>query len=783
MKRSEDKPNSIMPGSGTKAVALQIMDLFGIDSEIYRLGITQLVDGWAAVNERHMLIQKWTRFLGHNEDIGSHKEPDISEAEWNLQEWIFSRQAYYIMALQAILAAYLCRISPESLTGIIPDHHLRTTGEGFKAFGLNNMGLGDYPEILDLAFEGSQNLWNTMTEAVGNIDWEAEKGDIFQPFYESIFAARQRHRLGEHYTPSWLVRHVLDTIGFHGKDKSTLMDPACGSGMFLVEAWGRLIECNPQNADNWSLVSGMDINPLAVLTAKINYLVSTGYAYHPGNGLREIPISVRDIIIDDEVEILVGVESTNDHLKYDFVVGNPPWINWESISAQYRVNTMEIWKEYGLFSHSGMDTILGQGKKDISTLVTLISADKYLKPGGLLAFLITQSVFKSGGASEGFRSFKLPDGTPLKVILVEDLSRTRPFPQASNRTAILYLKKGEYTAYPLPYHLWMNNPGVSETLTGMNSPKIEMIAEPVNNNDIKSPWMTCKDGSSRALRKIIGKSAYQGREGANTGGANGILWLEIIEPPHAGLVKVRNLASSSRVGVPEIEWLIEDGLVYPLLKNMDVRRWEAIPSAHILMTQDPRTRRGISHAVMARNYPRTLEYLNFFKSQLIGRAAYKRYFNESDAFFSMFNVGEYTFSDIKVVWNRFGERMRAAVVKGPARPIIPQETLTMVACRSLDEAWYLAGILNSLPVEYGLASFSMVGGKSYAGPNLLNYINIPMFIGSTKQNILSLVASKVAAGEIPDSDLDRSVANFFEISPAELETIIQGWQELKLKTI
>lgn len=35
--------------------------------------------------------------------------------------------------------------------------------------------------------------------------------------------------------------------------------------------------------------------------------------------------------------------------KFDFVVGNPLWIAWKSMSKSYREGTLEIWKNYGIF--------------------------------------------------------------------------------------------------------------------------------------------------------------------------------------------------------------------------------------------------------------------------------------------------------------------------------------------------------------------------------------------------------------------------------------------------
>src|SRR5262249_39507433 len=52
---------------------------------------------------------------------------------------------------------------------------------------------------------------------------------------------------------------------------------------------------------------------------------------------------------------------------FDYVVGNPPWVNWESLPAGYRQQSAHLWNSYGLFVHHGMDIMLGKGKKDIST--------------------------------------------------------------------------------------------------------------------------------------------------------------------------------------------------------------------------------------------------------------------------------------------------------------------------------------------------------------------------------------------------------------------------------
>lgn len=109
--------------------------------------------------------------------------------------------------------------------------------------------------------------------------------------------------------------------------------------------------------------------------------------------------------------------------KFDFVVGNPPWIRWGYLSEDYRKTTFSLWVEYGRFpkTQDFVSRRLGGGEKDFSMLFTYASADYYLKDGPKLGFLITQEVFKSKGAGEGFRRFQLGDGKYLKVLKAYDL--------------------------------------------------------------------------------------------------------------------------------------------------------------------------------------------------------------------------------------------------------------------------------------------------------------------------------------------------------------------------
>ena len=754
-------------------LSIKLVRLVGIGSSIGDHVINYLESRLMQSENHAQAMTDWQTDTGLGRNLSDSTPLEIRGSKLTGDERLFCRQVYYIMVVLLVAWRYLTQAESVSSDNLEIDSLIN--GRAFKSVGLLNLGIEGYPSDLGFGIKGLPSSFGGLVESIMELEFKPQGGgDLFRPLYENLIPAKIRHAMGEHYTPEWLAGHMLDEIGFVGEQGKTLIDPACGSGVFLVQALSR-IRSRQGCINDWDTVVGIDVNPLAVLAAKVNYLIAANYKVSLQQQF-EIPVYQRDVIMSVDDGLWNEPDAFPGNTKFDYVVGNPPWINWESLSPEYRLTTLDSWKKYGLFSHSGMDTILGKGKKDISTLVTLTSADQFLKLQGKMAFLITQGVFKSGGAAEGFREFSLPGGVKLKVLMAEDLSRLRPFAGASNRTAILYLEKGIPTRYPVPYRLWTGIlRSADESFPKKES--LDLMAEPVNPAEISSPWMTYKEGCREGLRKILGTSDYRAREGANTGGANGILWVEVLDRPQPGLVRVRNLVESSRKEIEAVEAVIEENLVYPLLKGVDVSRWQARPSAHIILTQDPAARRGISLIVMARNYPRTLAYLNQYKKELSARAAYRRYFKKNDPFYTMFDVGEYTLAAYKTVWHRFGNRMKAAVVEGVDRPVIPQETHTLVACKSREEAWYLAGVLNSLPVEYAISSCSVVGGKSFAGPNLLNFIRIPLYTGAGTQKAVSQAALRVASEGDPEI-LTRAVASLYGINDAELHRMRRGWAEL-----
>jgi DNA-binding transcriptional ArsR family regulator len=493
--------------------------------------------------------------------------------------------------------------------------------------------------------------------------------------------------------------------------------------------------------------------------------------------------------------------------KFDFVAGNPPWVTWDSLPNEYRTRTHPLWIAYGLFPHGGMDTILGKGKKDLSMLMSYVVTDKLLCNGGKLGFVITQSVFKSAGAGQGFRRFRFGDHKDqfVHVERVDDMTDFQPFEAASNRTSVVVWRKGAATRYPVAYHLWQKtahrqsitqNCTLHDTLSMTR--RIPFVAEPVNREDTGSTWLTARGRAIKAIRRLLGRSQYAAHAGVSSGGNNGVFWIEVIHQRPDGVLVVRNLTEGAKRSVPSVNAEIEQDLVYPLLRGTEVRRWQAKRCyAHIILAQDVEQRRGIDLGTMQRRYPKTFAYLKRFEQELQGRAAFKRYYTrreggrtiETGPFYSMFDVGDYTLSPVKVVWHRMVAPIGAVVVqKEHGKPILPQETHAFVGLQDPIEAFYLAGLLNSLPFNFAVMAYSQAGGKSFGSPHILENLYLPKFkcsdqkhrrvaelAGSIQRRFDGLWEDELAAAE---TELDEAGAKVWGISEDELAEIRESYREL-----
>ena len=114
--------------------------------------------------------------------------------------------------------------------------------------------------------------------------------------------------------------------------------------------------------------------------------------------------------------------------EFDLIVGNPPWVRWSRLPEAYRDRAKPTCEQYEIFSDTPHH---GGNELDISGMITYTTADKWLRPGGTLAFVITQTHFQSP-SSQGFRRFRINSVYRLAPLSVADMKALKPFPEAAN---------------------------------------------------------------------------------------------------------------------------------------------------------------------------------------------------------------------------------------------------------------------------------------------------------------------------------------------------------------
>jgi SAM-dependent methyltransferase len=816
---------------------------------------------------------------------------------------------YYLMPKVGTGLAQVASADTQSLI-----QYLQKMEQGgvFADFGIKNFLEGDffgwYLDAWDQAVENALRrvIGDLANYSLVTLDVDPEETrDLLKQLYQNLMPKKLRHDLGEYYTPDWLAERLLNQLcGGPRKGEAPtldpgrrLLDPACGSGTFLVLTIKRM----RQYADVKMLppadvleqvlqnVVGFDLNPLAVITARTNYLLALGDLLPYRRGEISIPVYLADSImtptagadlftqhaysfntavgkfsvprslveartIDQLADLLeesVGMGLTPDQFqirflqtfpldaaqdaaevgvavrlyeqlldldrqgingiwariiknafaplfqgRFDYVAGNPPWVNWESLPDDYRREIAPLWTIHELFPHKGFDAILGKSKDDISVLMTYVALDKYVQKGRRLGFLITQSVFKTAGAGQGFRRFRLGNGTPLAVVHVDDMADLKPFEGASNRTTIFVLERGRVTKYPVPYTYWRKKGGgttIPDDLSLEEAQEMTVrrnfVAQPVDETDPTSPWITGRPRALKAMHKVLGASDYQARAGVCTW-LNGVYWLETMGQRPDGLVIISNITKGSKRKLEDVQAAIESNLLYPLLRGRDVRRWQATPSVDILITHEPGMGlKAIPEDEMAIRLPKTYAYLKHFKAELRSRSGYHRYFKETDPFYSVFNVGDYTFEPYKVVWARIGSSMTAAVVgMSSGKPIVPQETITLVAFEISMEAHYVCAVVNSAPFNFAAQSYSQKGGKSFGTPSILENIRVPCYDPASPIHrqlaALSQQTHEAAAMEDTawvreiEAEIDRLAARLWGLTEEELWEIQESLTEL-----
>ncbi len=886
--------STALKDSYRRAITVQnLVDDFGLTADSGKNLMQALADALAANilqkrnNKIKMLFEEWQTLYGQVADLSSNQLDGIYRSigfrlthnvggKLGIPAYLFVIHTYNSLIIKLLAAEVVSahgltsRSAFAQLVSTMPDDQIFTEmrdqiekGRLFEAAGIK----GFIEEVIFSWYLDAcedENLRRTVFSAIRETliklsfyrtDFlnEARTRDVLKGFYQALVPDNLRKSLGEFYTPDWLVEFTLEKLGNPDWLNYRFLDPTCGSGSFLLgilkkvrtEAEKKGLSAQETIRIITENIWGFDLNPLAVQTSRVNFLIAIAdlLKFNPGQRI-ELPILMADAIyspapnpedgsetvhytigseianlkieipsalaIDrlrlDKVFAIMGEQVGNDatfentfqkltktgtisptkslqwesslrvtykrilelHRKkwngiwfkivrnffwsatagsFEIIIGNPPWVRWSKLPELYRERVKPVCEQYEIFSSTPHH---GGNELDISGMITYTVADKWLKEGGQMTFVITQTHFQSA-SSEGFRSFAINNEDNLIPVAVDDMKEIKPFPDAANKTAIVLFRKEKNTKpkYPIQYNVWTTISGQSRNVPpNLSLPatlnrlkRVEMEANPVNGG--RSPWAILPIGRFSILKQIAGESKWvKGRKGVTTD-LNGVYFVKAVDAnASTGLVQIETRPGAGKKNIgPKQRYWIEPDLLYPLLKGAsDFSECFVSPKDElfIIVPNNGVNKKACEQATekLDEEYPLTKDYLAGFEPFLRNRATWRRYL-KGRPYWAIYNVGSYTFAPYKVVWAEQSKHFVAAVSTSKnvpligTRPYVPDHKVFFVPFLEKEPAYYLCGLLNSNLVREFIESHNI----SIQTGDIFKHMNLSPFDSSNLDHL------------------------------------------------
>ncbi|MBE6429541.1 MAG: SAM-dependent DNA methyltransferase [Campylobacter sp.] len=492
-------------------------------------------------NEWEKLFRLAENDIGQHQDIIDRREI-FSKIFGELIEANSEYKAFFALhtTLSIIIKLFLARIindMPDNELNIDLDKLYKTDslkevkaffekieqGSYFKKIGIINLTDNDF-----FAWYIKENFSDTIKEIMQKLIFKiclyenmyvsqnTAMLDMFKELYLNFIPKVVRHSFGEYYTPYWLAERTFlsATHNDNALNVKSFIDPNCGSGAFLSVFFNHKHKNLQEKIDFQDYINGIvgvDINPIAVLMARANILISgLKKCSFDLNTKYEIPVYLADslyvpnkIMIDEVecfdyelytnvlqgefnvnsiriilpkelvlkpnfLEIITEVEkyiikldnisaikifekelgylnvktelkrtlqTTIDNLisferkklnsiwlkifsnyfrvasyeKFDYIIGNPAWVQWSVLPEQYRNNIKTNMRLDGLFSN---DRNVGGNNLNICALIANKCCERWLDSDGSFCFLMPKSILFNK-SFEGFRNLKINESEQL----------------------------------------------------------------------------------------------------------------------------------------------------------------------------------------------------------------------------------------------------------------------------------------------------------------------------------------------------------------------------------
>ena len=449
----------------------------------------------------------------------------------------------------------------------------------------------------------------------------------------------------------------------------------------------------------------------------------------------------------------------------DIIVGNPPWIKWEFLPQAYAEKIKSLCVDRHLFSGQ---TYMGAISLNICALIANVTASTWLTKGGVLAFLMPQTLMTQDSYA-GFRNFytNVKLNTRLYLQKLDDWTGAgNPFIDTSEKFMTYYYKPNfvDYFKEGIPITKIQKKRGISifEINSKQSYPEVNEFFETSFKKafqmDQERTGYTTIDESELNRKKhfnlIIGNCDYKARSGVEFTPAE----IYFIEPVNkvskkgSHLFKPSEFKNSKYKSISTLPIQLETKFIKPVVKAPEIVPFGINKNNnYCIFPYENNVSVSIDEQKLLQESPQLFNYLTNSKKVIGKQSKRSLTISRGKSFYSLSKVGKYTFAPYKVTF-RDNTKLSATVVE---EIITPWGEKVMPICAkhcpyisqdengrniSEEEAYYLCGILNTpIVCEYFKATYST---RSYS----INFnIKMPLYNKNNKHHKRMFELSKKAS--------------------------------------
>ena len=596
--------------------------------------------------------------------------------------------------------------------------------EGFKK-------IGDYDFASEVSVTVLGHIFEQSIADVERLQAEA-RGETVEEEKKTGTSGR-RKRDGVVYTPDYIARFIVEqTIGKHledlfaeslapfmtkGSDANDyeaiqwrkksgeleawetyrdrvktlrIVDPACGSGGFLVMAFDylkaelhrvnrKIVELRPKAAYDSGLFDympdseiltnnlfGVDVNSESVEIAKLSLWVKTA---QKGKALDSLDknILVGDSLIEDSS--FAYLEHGFSWRKafpdvftdggFDIVLGNPPYVRMELIKQMkpYLETRYEVVSDradlYCYFYERGL---------------------RLLKPGGRLGYISSNTFFKTG-SGQNLREYLLREANIESVVDFGDL---QIFEGVTTYLAILILRRGKAEAGHALNFWKLNDLPDSNFLAAWDKAAAPYLQKALGSGswELESDDLRTLRGKIRTgrktLKEVYGSPMYGIKTGLNEA--------FVIDTPTKERLCAQDPQSAD--------------VLKPFLEGKDLKRWRAEPRG-LWLIYIPKNR------IRIEDYPAIRDWLLPFKDRLENRATKQEWFElqqAQEAYAPYFQAPKISYPHFNAERNFSIEPFGA--FSNDKSYFVPSDSMALLAFLNSNISWFMVSSM-SPPVRGG----------------------------------------------------------------------------------